>query len=126
AGFIGSPGMNFINGRLSDSGPLEFIAEGGARLPVPESVAAARGRDLVYGIRPEHLIINQGGASATVTVIEPTGAETQITATLGSSPIVATIRDRLDLRAGDSFLLKPDLTKSHLFDAKTGKRISFD
>jgi multiple sugar transport system ATP-binding protein len=123
AGFIGSPGMNVIKGRISASGPLEFIADGGAHLPLPEAAAAARGAEVVYGIRPEHLIVSQDGVSAEVAVIEPTGAETQINAKLGSDPLVATVRDRLSLQAGDTVRMMPDLTKLHLFDAKTEKRL---
>jgi multiple sugar transport system ATP-binding protein len=126
AGFIGSPGMNVIKGKISASGPLEFIADGGARLPLPESAAAARGAEVVYGIRPEHLIITQDGVSAEVAVIEPTGAETQINARLGSDPLVATVRERLSLRAGDIVRMTPDIGKLHLFDAKTEKRLSID
>ncbi len=124
AGFIGSPGMNVIKGKISSSGPLEFIADGGAHLPLPEAAAVARGTEVVYGIRPEHLIVSQDGVSAEVAVIEPTGAETQINAKLGSDPLVATVRDRLSLKAGETVRMMPDLNKLHLFDAKTEKRLS--
>jgi multiple sugar transport system ATP-binding protein len=123
AGFIGSPGMNVIRGKISASGPLEFVTDGGAHLPLPEAAAAIRGLEAVYGIRPEHLIVSQDGVSAEVAVIEPTGAETQINAKLGSDPFVATVRDRLSLQAGDIVKMMPDLSKLHLFDAKTEKRI---
>jgi multiple sugar transport system ATP-binding protein len=36
---------------------------------------------------------------------------------------VATVRDRLSLQAGDTVRMMPDLTKLHLFDAKTEKRL---
>lgn len=123
AGFIGSPGMNFIKGQISAEGPVEFIANGGARLPIPADVPVTRGQQVIYGIRPEHLTINQGGAQADVTLIEPTGAETQITAGLGDVQIVATVRDRLALNAGDSISIAPDLTKVQLFDAVTEKAL---
>ena len=64
------------------------------------------------------------GVSAEVAVIEPTGAETQINAKLGSDPLVATVRDRLSLKAGETVRMMPDLSKLHLFDAKTEKRLS--
>lgn len=126
AGFIGSPGMNVIRGRIGSSGPLEFIADGGARLPLPESASSARGSEVIYGIRPEHLSVNPDGVSVEVAVIEPTGAETQINARLGSDPIIATVRERLSLQAGDTVRMMPDFSKLHLFDAKTEKRLSID
>src|SRR6478735_7640819 len=74
AGFIGSPAMNFIKGKVDSPGT--FLAEGGARLPLP-AVAVEPGRALVYGIRPEHIDIGEGGVPARVSVLEPTGSETQ-------------------------------------------------
>ncbi|KRB55036.1 sugar ABC transporter ATP-binding protein [Rhizobium sp. Root708] len=124
AGFIGSPGMNFIEGKVSADGPIEFIADGGPRLPILENTPAARGQEVIYGIRPEHIFINQGGAQGEVAVVEPTGAETQITAALAGTNIVATVRERLNLHAGDTISLQPNLSKVHLFDAKTERRLS--
>ncbi len=123
AGFIGSPGMNFIEGKISNDGPVEFIAQGGARLPIPTDVGVARGQDVVYGIRPEHLTINQGGAQAEVMLIEPTGAETQISVDMGGATIVATVRDRLALRAGDTISIAADPSKVHLFDVVSGRTL---
>jgi multiple sugar transport system ATP-binding protein len=123
AGFIGSPGMNFIEGKISNDGPIEFIAQGGARLPIPTDVSVARGQDVVYGIRPEHLTINQGGAQAEVMLIEPTGAETQISVDMGGATIVATVRDRLALRAGDTISIAADPSKVHLFDVVSGRTL---
>jgi multiple sugar transport system ATP-binding protein len=123
AGFIGSPGMNVIKGKVSTEGPIEFIADGGTRLPIPEIPSLERGQDIVWGIRPEHLVITSGGSAANVTLIEPTGAETQITAMLGTAQIIATVRDRVALQSGDTISLTPDLTKVHIFDAKTEKSL---
>ena len=56
AGFIGSPAMNFLPARVED-GAVHL--HGGAILPIPpnrrERYAPAVGRDLLFGIRPEHL-----------------------------------------------------------------------
>jgi len=123
AGFIGSPGMNFIPGHISAAGPVEFIAAGGVRLPLPERDVAKRGQEAIYGIRPEHLLINQGGVDATVSLIEPTGAETQITALLGSTQIVASVRDRIDVQPGDTISVSFDLHMIHIFDKETERRI---
>ncbi|MGZ2506632.1 multiple sugar transport system ATP-binding protein [Rhizobium beringeri] len=123
AGFIGSPAMNLIRGQVSTSGPLEFIVDGGGRLPLPEAASLERGAQIIYGIRPEHLTIGQGPAAAEVVLVEPTGAEIQITTKFGADHLVATVRERLDLRAGDQIVIAPDLSKLHLFDAKTEKRL---
>jgi multiple sugar transport system ATP-binding protein len=83
----------------------------------------ARGAAITYGIRPEHLTIGQGPVTAEVALVEPTGAEIQVTAKLGADNLVVTVRERLELRVGDKLGLAPDLSKLHLFDAKTEKRL---
>ncbi len=123
AGFIGSPGMNLIKGTISTGGPIEFVADGGVKLPVPDDIALERGQPVVYGIRPEHVGITTGGSAAQVALIEPTGAETQITATLGTGQIIATVRDRLSLKSGDPISITSDIKNVHLFDAVTGKAL---
>jgi len=123
AGFIGSPGMNLIRGKISNSGPLEFIADGGTRLPLPGGLAVTRGAEVVYGIRPENIAVGDGGIDAEVVVIEPTGAETLIVSRTGADNLVIALRERLSLRAGDILSLKPDLGRLHLFDGATGRRL---
>jgi multiple sugar transport system ATP-binding protein len=123
AGFIGSPAMNFLKGRIDSAGgsPV-FLADGGARLPLPE-VAAEVGRPVVYGIRPEHIDIGEGGLPARVSVLEPTGSETQVFARLGSDPIDAVVKDRLDVKPGEEIPLRIDPRRAHVFDGGTGARI---
>ena len=75
AGFIGSPAMNFVKGKIGSGG---FEAEGGFALPVGRAPAASDGRPVVYGLRPEHIRIDPQGVPAEVVVIEPTGSETQV------------------------------------------------
>ncbi|WP_265975398.1 ABC transporter ATP-binding protein [Brucella intermedia] len=124
AGFIGSPGMNFIPGKVSDDDASVFITESGARLPLPNGNSLSGGQSLIYGIRPENLSIRPGGVNATVSLIEPTGAETQITALVGGTPITASIRDRFEFNSGDKISLHFTLSSVHLFDAERGIRIS--
>ncbi|MFO1142539.1 MAG: sn-glycerol-3-phosphate ABC transporter ATP-binding protein UgpC [Amaricoccus sp.] len=120
AGFIGSPSMNFLKGKVEATGT--FLAEGGARLPLP-AASAEPGRAIVYGIRPEHIEIGEGGVPARVAVLEPTGSETQVFAKLGSDSIDAIVKDRLKLSPGDEVPLRIDPGRAHLFDAATGARI---
>jgi multiple sugar transport system ATP-binding protein len=123
AGFIGSPAMNFLKGRLgSADGRTVFIADGGATLPV-ERIRADDGRPVVYGIRPEHIDIGEGGLPARVSVLEPTGSETQVFARLGEDSIDAVVKDRLDVRPGEEIALRIDPRRAHIFDGATGARI---
>ncbi|MCL4699122.1 MAG: sn-glycerol-3-phosphate ABC transporter ATP-binding protein UgpC, partial [Burkholderiaceae bacterium] len=88
AGFIGSPAMNFIEGRL-DAGVVS-VADG-AKVGTPGHTNGAT-RDVVYGIRPEHLDLcpagEPGGFDGEVIVVEPTGSETQVFVRLGQQEIV--------------------------------------
>ncbi|HVK31845.1 MAG TPA: sn-glycerol-3-phosphate ABC transporter ATP-binding protein UgpC [Burkholderiaceae bacterium] len=120
AGFIGSPAMNFIDGRQQDGA---LVAGNGARLPIAGATAANDGRSMVYGIRPEHLDLADDGFEAEVVVIEPTGSETQLFARLGEQEIVAIFRERHAFEPGQKIRLKPRAPVAHLFDASSGQRI---
>jgi len=124
AGFIGSPAMNCLRGTLRLNGKAEFEGPGGVRLPVSSAPTGSDGRPTVYGIRPEHFVIADGGAEAEVQVVEPTGSETQIVAKLGGADVIAVFRERYQFKPGDKIRLKPDPRLVHLFDETTGKRIS--
>jgi len=124
AGFIGSPAMNFIDGRLEQGG---LILPGGAVLPVEAQVPAAPGSKLTYGIRPEHLHIapagTPGSIPATVAVVEPTGADTTLIVKAEGGSLTAVLRERCALRPGEAVTLKPAAHQAHLFDGQ-GRRVA--
>jgi multiple sugar transport system ATP-binding protein len=123
AGFIGSPAMNTFRGSIADGGG-SFAIDSGARLPLPASAAldGLAGRRLVCGVRPEHFRVAAEGLEAVVKVVEPTGSETQITATASGDGLIALFRDRQIVRQGDTLRLVPSLV--HLFDAESGQRLA--
>jgi multiple sugar transport system ATP-binding protein len=88
-----------------------------------EGVAAEPGRPVVYGIRPEHIDVGAGGLPARVSVLEPTGSETQIFARLGEDAIDAVVKGRLTVNPGDEIALKIDPRAAHVFDGATGARL---
>ena len=63
------------------------------------------------------------GLPATVVVVEPTGADTQVFAKVGETEVIAVFRERHDFRAGDAIRLTPDRASTHLFDARTGQSL---
>ncbi|MFM7416032.1 MAG: ABC transporter ATP-binding protein, partial [Alphaproteobacteria bacterium] len=75
AGFIGSPAMNLLAGRIKDG---SFIDGGGTSWPLPSAYAIREGAEVIYGIRPEHLRLDPDGIKTTIQVVEPTGSETQV------------------------------------------------
>ena len=124
AGFIGSPSMNLLNGRIRLNGSPTFVIDGGVSLPLASAPADSDGRRAIYGIRPEHLTLGgTEGMPVEVSVLEPTGQETQVFAKVGEQKIVAVFRQRLNAKPGETLPMMPEVGLAHLFDAETGARI---
>ncbi|MDB5828687.1 MAG: Glycerol-3-phosphate-transporting ATPase [Variovorax sp.] len=125
AGFIGSPAMNFIPGRLQLDGAPYVLTDDGLRLPLVPGSRGAHGDRVLYGTRPEHFTIDTSrGLSADVIVVEPTGSETQVALRLGNQPVIAAFRERIGARPGDRMALWPVAAEAHLFDAAGGQRLN--
>ncbi|MCT4717060.1 sn-glycerol-3-phosphate ABC transporter ATP-binding protein UgpC [Enterobacteriaceae bacterium H18W14] len=122
AGFIGSPSMNLLSGRIDRE---SVVTDDGLRLPLINIPAAAQGKRVLYGVRPEHFTqVAQGGVAAEVNVVEPTGAETQIALNIGKQKAIAVFRDRVQTTPGSELQLLPDVHQAHLFDEQSGARIN--
>ena len=123
AGFIGSPAMNMLNGRISLNGTAAFEAPAGITFALSNAPAGSDGRPAIYGVRPEHFSLSDDGAEAVIQVIEPTGSELQVVAKVGENEVIAVFRERHQFKPGDKIRLKPDPRLIHLFDEATGKRL---
>jgi multiple sugar transport system ATP-binding protein len=125
AGFIGSPAMNFIEGQVSmANGEPVVTTQDGIALPVSVAPGLLRdGQRVVYGIRPEHISLGHGHA-AQVSVIEPTGSETQAFMRLGDNPLVGVFRERIALHPGARLDVRLDPERVHLFDKASGQRLA--
>ena len=140
AGFIGSPSMNLIPGRIeSGSSGARFVDECGAlSFDVPAQVAGqfslSSGNGVNLGIRPEDIYLGQADTDApsfvplqlTVDVLEPMGNEVIVHSRMKDSADAAVIsRGRLDeLPAiGSRQLASIDLGKASFFDADSGRSL---
>ncbi|MEZ5886715.1 MAG: sn-glycerol-3-phosphate ABC transporter ATP-binding protein UgpC [Paracoccaceae bacterium] len=128
AGFIGSPAMNLLKGQLVKEEEEWRVDVGAGRLPLPAMPGLTEGREVIYGIRPEHLIRSGQGVAARVAVVEPTGAETHLVARLGAEgrggqELIAVFRERQAITPGETVRLMPTPAHVHLFDAASGQRI---
>ena len=123
AGFIGSPSMNFLPGRIR-GGQVELAS--GDLLPIPTTSRASEGQEVVYGTRPEHIEMAQGneGIPTDVVVVEPTGADTQVYTKIAGVEVTSVFRERYDFRPGETIRLRPDTDRAHLFDAGSGRRLA--
>jgi len=122
AGFIGSPAMNFLEGRIEEG---VFRTDKGLILPLPAdlSPASAGGRPLVYGIRPEHIRASDQGIQGRATIVEGTGSEIFAKLDCGGEQLSCLFRERIDIRFGDTVGVSIDEKRVHLFDKATGQRL---
>ena len=120
AGFIGSPAMNMLEGRIEEGA---FRMADGSAWPLPANGSGAAAGEVIYGIRPEHLRIDPSGIPAEVQVVEPTGSETQVVLRCGGVSMLGAFRERISARYGDILPVMPDPALVHLFDRRTGRRI---
>lgn len=122
AGFIGSPSMNLLKGKVR-LGAEPAVEIDGVRLPFAGKHDVTDGQDVIYGVRPEHLDLGEGGFPARISVVEPTGSETTVVLRFGETELVALFRVRHDFKPGDTLQLKPRADLVHLFNAETGRRL---
>ncbi|MEQ9386615.1 ABC transporter ATP-binding protein [Marinovum algicola] len=75
AGFIGSPGMNFFHGKVESGAQGPVTRFGGHDIPLPAKCAGMSGRDMIFGIRPEHIRVGEDGPGVALSLVENLGTE---------------------------------------------------
>ncbi|MGV3549579.1 ABC transporter ATP-binding protein [Rhizobium sp.] len=124
ASFIGSPSMNLMNGTVVATTEGQGVQLGdGSVLTLVGNWNLPLGKPVVYGIRPEDIDIGRQDISVRVSVIEPTGPETQVLGTIGNDKITIQLRSRVGYLPGEVVALQIDHARAHLFDPDTGRRI---
>ncbi len=123
AGFIGSPAMNFFPAKVASSEGRTVADAGFAKIPVDGKAAAAMGKDVIVGIRPEDVqdlsrVAPDGRlpVDARVDVVEYLGNELQLYLTAGESAFIARVATDTHTQPGASIRVGLDLRKLHLFD----------
>lgn len=134
AGFIGSPSMNFLDGKITrgtDSGSLNFSSASGdvqIRLLADDcrKLAGYTDRQVTVGIRPEDIydkdLKNDGSyqpVKVRLEVVEPMGNEIYLYFLLGGVQLTARIPARYKPSAGDEMQLYIDTARLHFFDNET-------
>jgi multiple sugar transport system ATP-binding protein len=142
AGFIGSPAMNLLRGRLTGSDGAASVALGESVLPLPRSLLARcpglagyLDEEVVVGIRPEDiedaaLVPSANGASlpVQVTLAEPLGAEVIAHFPLGAAAgarqlVTARLSPRSGARSGKPLRVAIDLERLYFFDPESQEAI---
>jgi sn-glycerol 3-phosphate transport system ATP-binding protein len=120
AGFIGSPTMNFLPGRLLHDGSAVQLDAG----PLVRLGGRRSGDRVTLGIRPEHLTLGGDGLTLAVDLIEPLGSETLV-----HGRVVDREAETVVVKVPGVVLPTENVTVSlqadqaHIFDAGTGNRI---
>jgi len=133
ANFVGSPGMNFIDGKLLVRNGVLAVQAKNQIIDLPNYDSSARtmgeGRQVVLGVRPERLMLGNGAAndshlSAVVDVYESLGAERVIWATVDGQMIAVRAGVETERPAeGTTISLGFASSSASLFDAASGMRL---
>ena len=123
AGFIGSPSMNMLDAVVRHRDGRIWVDLEGQTLPAPDMSGLDEGRQVVVGVRPEHLAPGDTGLPCRISVVEPTGAETHIVVHGLGQELTAVLRERGDFRPGQSIHLTAEPSAMHFFDRDSGQRI---
>jgi len=131
AGFIGSPSMNFFEGKLTGSDTEIWVETGTLKLKVPDhklsAVRSAVGRDVIFGIRPEDIhdpadrmnAPDHQRAKVAVEVVEPLGSEQFVYLRSGNQEFTSRMSARAQLTPGNNVDVVIDTDKMHVFDKQT-------
>jgi len=124
AGFIGTPPMNFIEGRIEHDGDSSHFASDGVRVPLSDGPVAAASDAVTLGVRPEHLTLGPPAAAPAdspivgrIALVERLGGTSHVHVEIGSRRLIAVVSgDRLPEK-GDTVTVQVAPGRAHLFDA---------
>jgi len=127
AEFIGSPGMNFIEGRI-DASARKFVTEGIEIALTDSQLEKLKGHErITLGIRPEHVSVatkqHEGSFPALVYVTEQMGSETLVFLRLGDEKIIARASADFAAEIETSARVRFDCDRLAFFDSATGEAL---
>ncbi|UPR46733.1 sn-glycerol-3-phosphate ABC transporter ATP-binding protein UgpC [Vibrio cyclitrophicus] len=138
AGFMGSPSMNFIKTMVDldeEQNPIIKVtgtAEQEHHIRLPQSMRDQDGKELVIGLRPEHITEQEGDDVSATTkldlqleVLEPTGPDTIAMVKVNDQEVACRLSPEFEVSVGQMAPLHFDLSKAVFFDAQTEARIEF-
>lgn len=135
-GFIGTPPMNFIHGKVSKDG--KFVSLDGSQTVVIPAGKMEKliengynDKEIILGIRPEDIhddpvvleTYSDSVINISVELAELLGAETNIYANIGNDAIIASVPARADLVHGSTLKLALDMNHCHIFDVDTEESV---
>jgi multiple sugar transport system ATP-binding protein len=128
AGFLGTPPMNQIRGRLVQrEGPAFEAEEGGLVLRLPGGAAPASvSGAVVLGVRPEAIRPHPGtiGFDGVVEFVEPLGYESVVTVRAGGTSVTLRVEANATPSVGQVLSCGMEPAGLHWFDADAGLRLT--
>jgi multiple sugar transport system ATP-binding protein len=130
AGFIGSPGMNFIEGELA--GKIPTFKKDKVSVPLSRyefSNGSEQAGDVVLGIRPEHIAFGEAAKAlpfsqdAEVEIVEPMGSDTLVWTKFGGQNLSFRVESEKHLTVGDRVTIGFDPARASLFDRTSEIRL---
>ncbi|WP_408896610.1 ABC transporter ATP-binding protein [Nocardioides sp. R1-1] len=125
AGFIGSPQMNLLPGKVADDG----LSVGGCTVPLDPAARAALTPEVTVGIRPEAwtLVPPGAGVPVRVSLVEELGSDgfAHGVADLGdrSAAVAVRLPSRGHVTPDDILHVAVPEGAAHVFDSVTGRRL---
>jgi multiple sugar transport system ATP-binding protein len=131
AGFVGSPAMNFLEGRIAKAnGSVGMKLVDGTDVPLAgyEFAAAPQdGQPAVLGVRPEQIDVKSASSPAhlpvVVTLIDPMGADSLLWGTVGKETVSVRIGPDDTFNAGQTVRAGFQPEMASVFDAESGNRL---
>ncbi|MFZ6675966.1 sn-glycerol-3-phosphate import ATP-binding protein UgpC [Undibacterium sp. Xuan67W] len=124
ASFIGSPPMNLITGNISEDGRQMLWGNTIVNLPVLQAEAERiASRELILGVRPEHLFIGMPGLPFDVELVESLGADLLVHGQCGGQAVVIRTPVGTPVQAGQRTSAGFAADTMHWFDGTTKKRL---
>ena len=127
AGFIGSPAMNVLRGRVETAAGRPVFTGQGLTIPLDRPVAAIPEAGVVLGIRPEDVQLAEGPESTNlpVTLVEPLGnAQIVHLALPDNGELVVSTSGQSPVRQDQALAVRIPPRAVHLFHAVTGRRVA--
>ncbi|GLH97698.1 ABC transporter ATP-binding protein [Phytohabitans aurantiacus] len=122
-GFLGAPPMNFIPATVERNGDKPVLALGDQHLAAPSTLDEWVGRPVLVGVRAENIEVSTeaapGWVTATVEVVEPTGAAVLLTVRLGEHQIKVQTAPGFRVAPDDTVWLRSTPEALRLYDPET-------
>ncbi len=138
AGFVGTPPMNFLDGRLVSENGSVYFDEGANKILLPDEfrdrIGDYIGREAVLGVRPENIADRSEGSFAgrdnvlnvKVSVVEPLGDKMDVyMATASHEHLICRADSHSQIQEGQEMPMYLDVSRVHIFEpGETGVNVS--